>query len=201
MDREFVGDRKKLHSLRTSKIARKIAAADAVAYVMSSVRIAYGVGWKIHWWSNCSASIGGLGYLMLRAEVTGETAMVFASCFAIVIIFVAGEKLVIDPLAQFAVLLTVIAGGAKQSGVAVLDCFVFILLSNGKVSRHDTPAHRAAHQPGCAECGRSMAALEVIEHASDLDRAEQLDRAPASPTASARYRRARLDGRCRRTGR
>ena len=35
-----------------------------------------------------------------RAEVIGNTAMVFASCFAIVIIFVAGEKLIIDPLAR-----------------------------------------------------------------------------------------------------
>jgi NitT/TauT family transport system permease protein len=36
----------------------------------------------------------------LRAEVMSDTAMVFATCFAIVIIFVAGERLIIDPLAR-----------------------------------------------------------------------------------------------------
>jgi len=32
--------------------------------------------------------------------VSSDSATVFATCFAIVIIFVAGEKLVIDPLAR-----------------------------------------------------------------------------------------------------
>jgi NitT/TauT family transport system permease protein/sulfonate transport system permease protein len=69
-------------------------------YVMSSVRIAYGVGWKIALVAELFGAEHGLGYLMLRAQVIGNTAMVFASCFAIVIIFVAGEKLIIDPLAR-----------------------------------------------------------------------------------------------------
>jgi len=82
------------------KIAWKIALPMLLPYVMSSVRIAYGVGWKIALVSELFGVDHGLGYLMLRAEVIGNTAMVFASCFAIVIIFVAGEKLIIDPLAR-----------------------------------------------------------------------------------------------------
>jgi NitT/TauT family transport system permease protein/sulfonate transport system permease protein len=82
------------------KIAWKIALPMLLPYVMSSVRIAYGVGWKIALVSELFGAEHGLGYLMLRAEVIGNTAMVFASCFAIVIIFVAGEKLIIDPLAR-----------------------------------------------------------------------------------------------------
>jgi NitT/TauT family transport system permease protein len=67
---------------------------------MSSVRIAYGVGWKIALVAELFGADSGLGYLMLRAEVMSDTAMVFATCFAIVIIFAAGEKLIIDPLAR-----------------------------------------------------------------------------------------------------
>ena len=82
------------------RVAIKIALPMLLPYIMSSVRIAYGVGWKIALVAELFGVDHGLGYLMLRAEVTGDTAMVFASCFAIVIIFVAGEKLVIDPLAR-----------------------------------------------------------------------------------------------------
>ena len=82
------------------KVATKIALPMLLPYIMSSVRIAYGVGWKIALVAELFGADRGLGYLMLRAEVTGDTAMVFASCFAIVVIFVAGEKLVIDPLAR-----------------------------------------------------------------------------------------------------
>jgi len=39
---------------------------------------------------------------MLRAQTTANASMVFASCFAIVIIFMAGEKLIINPLAKLA---------------------------------------------------------------------------------------------------
>ena len=67
---------------------------------MSSIRIAYGVGWKIALVAELFGAQRGLGYLMLRAEITSDTAMVFATCFAIVIIFFAGEKLVIEPLAR-----------------------------------------------------------------------------------------------------
>jgi NitT/TauT family transport system permease protein len=81
------------------KIAMKIAFPMLLPYIVSSVRIAYGVGWKIALVAELFGADRGLGYLMLRAEVTGDTAMVFASCFAIVVIFVAGEKLVIDQMA------------------------------------------------------------------------------------------------------
>jgi NitT/TauT family transport system permease protein len=82
------------------RIAIKIAGPLMLPYIMSSIRIAYGVGWKIALVAELFGAQRGLGYLMLRAEITSDTAMVFATCFAIVIIFVAGEKLVIEPLAR-----------------------------------------------------------------------------------------------------
>jgi NitT/TauT family transport system permease protein/sulfonate transport system permease protein len=81
-------------------IAIKIVMPLLLPYIMSSVRIAYGIGWKIALVAELFGAQRGLGYLMLQAEVSSDTAMVFATCFAIVIIFVAGEKLVIDPLAR-----------------------------------------------------------------------------------------------------
>lgn len=67
-------------------------------YIIAALRIAYGIGWKISLVSELLGATTGLGYLMLRAQTTADTATVLAACFAIVIIFVAGEKLVIEPL-------------------------------------------------------------------------------------------------------
>ena len=69
-------------------------------YVMAAVRIAYGVGWKIALVAELFGSESGLGFLMLRAQTLSDAATVFATCFAIVILFWAGEKLLIDPLSR-----------------------------------------------------------------------------------------------------
>mgnify|MGYP001245025196 FL=1 len=66
------------------------------------MRIAYGVGWKIALISELFGADSGIGFIMLRAQITADVAMVFASCFAIVIIFMAGEKLIINPLSRLA---------------------------------------------------------------------------------------------------
>ena len=69
-------------------------------YIVAALRIAYGVGWKIALVSELFGASSGLGYLMLNAQIISDAATVFATCFAIVAIFVAGEKLVLDPLAR-----------------------------------------------------------------------------------------------------
>lgn len=69
-------------------------------YLMAAVRIAYGIGWKIALVAELFGADSGLGYLMLKAQVMSDAAMVFATCFVIVIIFIAGEKLVIDPITR-----------------------------------------------------------------------------------------------------
>ena len=66
------------------------------------MRIAYGVGWKIALISELFGADSGIGFIMLRAQILADAAMVFACCFAIVIIFMAGEKLIINPLAKLA---------------------------------------------------------------------------------------------------
>jgi NitT/TauT family transport system permease protein/sulfonate transport system permease protein len=67
---------------------------------MSAVRIAYGVGWKIALIAELFGVSSGLGYLMLKAQIVSDAATVYATCFAIVLLFLAGEKLVIDPLSR-----------------------------------------------------------------------------------------------------
>ena len=69
-------------------------------YVMAAVRIAYGVGWKIALVAELFGAESGLGFLMLRAQTLADASTVFGTCFAIVFIFFAGERLVIDPLAR-----------------------------------------------------------------------------------------------------
>jgi NitT/TauT family transport system permease protein len=67
-------------------------------YLMGAVRMAYGVGWKLSLVAELFGATTGLGFLMLQAQTVGDAATVFATCFAIVILFVAGERLLIDPL-------------------------------------------------------------------------------------------------------
>lgn len=69
-------------------------------YVMAAVRIAYGVGWKIALVSELFGADRGLGFLMLEAQILSDATTVFATCFAIVLIFIVGERLVIQPLGR-----------------------------------------------------------------------------------------------------
>jgi NitT/TauT family transport system permease protein len=69
-----------------------------VPYGLSATRIAYGVAWKIALVAELLGATNGLGYLMLRAQTAADSATFLATCFAIVLIFVAGERLVIAPL-------------------------------------------------------------------------------------------------------
>jgi NitT/TauT family transport system permease protein len=79
---------------------RKIVAPMLLPYAMSAIRIAYGIAWKIALVAELFGVSTGLGYLMLKAEIVSDAATVYATCFAIVLLFLAGEKLVIDPLSR-----------------------------------------------------------------------------------------------------
>jgi NitT/TauT family transport system permease protein/sulfonate transport system permease protein len=69
-----------------------------VPYGLSATRIAYGIAWKIALVAELLGAPSGLGYLMLRAQTAADSKTFLASCFAIVLIFVLGERLVIVPL-------------------------------------------------------------------------------------------------------
>jgi NitT/TauT family transport system permease protein len=69
-----------------------------VPYGLSATRIAYGIAWKIALVAELLGAPTGIGYLMLRAQTAADSATFLATCFAIVLIFVLGERLVIVPL-------------------------------------------------------------------------------------------------------
>jgi NitT/TauT family transport system permease protein/sulfonate transport system permease protein len=81
-------------------VLRKIVVPLLLPYIISSIRIAYGVAWKIALVAELFGVSSGLGYVMLKAEIVSDAATVYATCFAIVLLFLAGEKLLIDPLSR-----------------------------------------------------------------------------------------------------
>jgi NitT/TauT family transport system permease protein len=78
----------------------KITLPLLMPYIMAAVRIGYGVAWKISLVAELFGAESGLGYVMLRAQTVADGALVFASCFAIVIVFMLGEKFIINPLSR-----------------------------------------------------------------------------------------------------
>lgn len=82
------------------KVLVKITLPLLLPYIVGALRIAYGVAWKIALVSELFGTGTGIGYLMGEAQQSAKPALLYACCFAIVIIFFAGEKLVLDPLSR-----------------------------------------------------------------------------------------------------
>jgi NitT/TauT family transport system permease protein len=81
-------------------------------YLLGALRISYGIAWKISLVAELLGSTSGLGYLMLQAQGSADMTTVIATCFAIVILFVTGERLLLEPLARhFAVRETIKLNG------------------------------------------------------------------------------------------
>ncbi|ANN79738.1 ABC transporter permease [Bordetella flabilis] len=97
MDRELV-EMGRSFTRHRARVWWRVTLPLLVPYLLSAIRIAYGIGWKIALVSELVGAPSGLGYLMLRAQTTADSVTFLATCFAIVLIFVAGERLVIAPL-------------------------------------------------------------------------------------------------------
>lgn len=83
-----------------TKLLFRITLPLLLPYIVGGLRIAYGVAWKIALVSELFGTGTGLGYLMGEAQQSATPALLYACCFAIVLIFFAGEKLVLDPLSR-----------------------------------------------------------------------------------------------------
>lgn len=92
MGRSFTRSRPRLLTLLTVPLL--------MPYVLGALRIGYGIGWKIALVAELLGSTSGLGFLMLKAQSSADVTTVLAACLAIVVLFVAGERLLIDPLAR-----------------------------------------------------------------------------------------------------
>jgi NitT/TauT family transport system permease protein len=82
------------------RITAQITFPLMMPYVLGALRISYGIAWKISLVAELLGSTSGLGFLMLRAQGSADMTTVMAACLAIVLLFVAGEKLLLDPLAR-----------------------------------------------------------------------------------------------------
>ena len=69
-------------------------------YLIAALRISYGVAWKVSLVSELFGAERGLGYLLMDAQTKGRIDLVFAICLIIVVFFVLGEKLIVDPLSR-----------------------------------------------------------------------------------------------------
>ena len=85
---------------RRTRIAALVGWPLLLPYVLGALRISYGIAWKIALVAELLGSTSGLGYLRLRAQGSADMTTVIAACFAIVALFVAGERLLLDPLAR-----------------------------------------------------------------------------------------------------
>jgi NitT/TauT family transport system permease protein len=83
---------------RRARILWRLTLPLLVPYGLAATRIAYGIAWKIALVAELLGAPSGLGYLMLRAQTAADSKTFLATCFAVVLIFVAGERLVIAPL-------------------------------------------------------------------------------------------------------
>ena len=69
-------------------------------YLIGALRISYGVAWKIALLAELFGARNGVGYVMLQAQVVGDSVTMLATCLYIVIFFAIGDWLVIRPLAK-----------------------------------------------------------------------------------------------------
>jgi NitT/TauT family transport system permease protein/sulfonate transport system permease protein len=101
MDRELL---EMAHSFtrRSGVIFRAIIIPLIAPSVMAAARLAYGVSWKISLISELFGSETGLGYVMYDAQTRGDAAMIIATCLMIVILFTAGDALILRPLQRAA---------------------------------------------------------------------------------------------------
>jgi NitT/TauT family transport system permease protein len=69
-------------------------------YFIAALRITYGVAWKVSLVSELFGADRGLGYLLMDAQSKARIDLVFAICLIIVVFYVLGEKLIVDPLSR-----------------------------------------------------------------------------------------------------
>lgn len=99
IDRELI-EMARSFSRRRHRIVWRVGLPLLMPYLLGALRIAYGVAWKIALVAELLGSTSGLGFLMLRAQGSADLVTVLAACLAIVALFFAGERLLLDPLAR-----------------------------------------------------------------------------------------------------
>ncbi len=84
---------------KSIRVFLRIIMPSLMPFFVSALRIAYGVAWKIALLAELFGARDGVGYVMLQAQIAADSATVLAVCFFIVLLFVLGDRLVIQSLA------------------------------------------------------------------------------------------------------
>lgn len=82
------------------RLFRYVLLPQLAPYLVAALRISYGVAWKIALIAEMFGAKSGLGFLMVRAQSYGDGNTVLAACFVIIILFWAGDRFLITPLAR-----------------------------------------------------------------------------------------------------
>jgi NitT/TauT family transport system permease protein len=101
LDRELVEMAQSYGSGRLVTLT-KVILPMLLPYGIAALRVSYGVGWKIALIAELFGAQTGLGYLMLQAQSVGDITTILATAILIVLLFAAGEALVINPVARAA---------------------------------------------------------------------------------------------------
>ncbi|MCC6472549.1 MAG: ABC transporter permease subunit [Burkholderiales bacterium] len=99
IDREML-EMARSFTRRRARVLARVTLPLLLPYLAGALRIAYGVAWKISLVAELLGSTSGLGFLMLRAQGSADITTVLAACLAIVALFYAGERLLLEPLAR-----------------------------------------------------------------------------------------------------
>lgn len=67
-------------------------------YIAASVRMAYGVCWKIALVAELFGTDRGLGYIMLQAQSVSDATTVLSTCLVIVVVYWASDRIILQPL-------------------------------------------------------------------------------------------------------
>lgn len=73
----------------------------AMPFLAAGLRIAYGLCWKIALVAELFGARSGLGYLLMQAQQVADASMVFGTCLAIVIIYIATDWLVMRKIVAY----------------------------------------------------------------------------------------------------
>ena len=85
---------------RERRIFLRIILPLLLPYLVAALRISYGVAWKISLLAELFGARNGVGYIMLQAQVVGDSVTVLSTCLFIVLFFALGDWLVIRPLTR-----------------------------------------------------------------------------------------------------
>jgi ABC-type nitrate/sulfonate/bicarbonate transport system permease component len=78
----------------------KVTLPLVMPFLMAGLRIAYGICWKIALVAELFGAQSGLGFLLVQAQSSADAAMVFATCFVIVLAVFAVDRIALAPLAR-----------------------------------------------------------------------------------------------------